>query len=162
MPDPDYSPWDMLAPADALAAHLATVAGLAGIPVIVARQKALKTEIDTAIAKAKGAAIMIVLDGWINVIPESDGCHLKLQHSISIWTAPILRRGAIPESVVMGLLVAAMQRHLPDPDDCDSRWETATGIYVKHPNHRVYSFPADCDFSLPEAALAEADPDPEP
>lgn len=155
MPPPDYSPWDMLAPADALAAHLALVEGLAGVPVIVARQKALKTEIDTAVAKARGAAILIALEGWRNLVPDGGDCHLELEHSVSIWTTPILRRGAIAESELLGLLVAAMQRHQPDPADCGARWETAGGRYVAHPQHRVYEFPAAYRATLPAPALSE-------
>lgn len=150
---PDYSAHDMLAPADALAEYLSTVEGLAGVPVIVGRQKNLATEIDTAVAKAKGAAILIALDGWENVIADSSECHLDLGHSVSIWTTPILRRGAIPESELLGLLVASMQRHQPDPDDCDARWETAGGRYVAHPQHRVYEFAAGYHLPLPEPAI---------
>jgi len=151
---PDYSDHDMLAPADALAAYLATVEGLADIPAIVGRQKSLKVEIDTAVAKTKGTAILIALDGWRNVVVESSECHLDIEHSISIWTTPILRGGGIPESQLLGLLIAAMQRHQPDMADCDERWETRSGGYVPHSVHRVYEFAASYRLYLPAPALS--------
>lgn len=145
----------MLAPADALAIHLATVEGLDEVPIIVGRQQDLRVEIDTAVAKAKGAAILIALEDWDNLVPDGSECHLELQHSISIYTTPILRRNGIPESQLLGLLVAGMQRHQPDPNDCDSMWKTARGQYVFHKKHRIYEFPGICQITLPAVTILD-------
>ena len=150
-----FSDHDLLAPADALAAYLATVDGLSGIDAIVARQKDLATEIDIAVAKESGAAILIALDGWANLIPDSSGCAISLLHSISLWTCPIYRIGMTPEAELLGLLVAALQRYTPDPADCGARWESESGRYIEHPTHRIYEFTATIHHSLPAVDLVE-------
>jgi hypothetical protein len=152
------TPYDMLAPADALADYLAMVEGLSDIPVIVGRQKDLESEINEAVAKATGAAIMISLEGWNVIIPDSSDCHLNAEFSLSIWTTPVLYPGATEESVILGLLISAMQRYTPDPEDCDARWVTSSGAHVQHPDHRVYEFPATYELSLPPVTLIGEEP----
>jgi hypothetical protein len=156
MPEPDYTPYDLLAPADALAAYLATVTGLAGVTAMVARQRDLATGIDQAVAQASGAAILIALEGWSDLVPDGSDCHLDIDYSISLWTMPILRAsGSLDESVLLGLLVSAIHRYQPSLTDCQDRWKTSTGRYVPHPKHRIYEFPASYRLTLPAVALTE-------
>lgn len=157
----DYANHDTLAPADALAAYLRTVAGIGpetgykGIPVIVGRQKDLTSEIDLAVAKATGAAILIAFQDWDDLGSESSHVHLDLNHNISIWTTPVLRTGAVPESQILGLLIAALHRYTPDAEEPGVYWRTGSGMYVKHPKHRVYSFPATIEVVLPAVTLID-------
>ncbi len=143
------SDFDMLAEADGLAVYLRRVAALADVPVIVARQRDLVADIDEAVAKAAGAAILIALDGWRNVNASSNRTRLELTHSVSVWTAPILWEGAMEESEVLGVLVSAVGMATSVTGDGCERWVTAGGRYIEHPRHRVYEFPAAVMVDLP-------------
>lgn len=158
MPDPDYADFDTLSAADALAGYLRTVSGLAGIDIIVGRQKDLKADIDTAVAKAKGAAVLISMKGWDDIITESARAYIDIEHTISIWTTPILNKRGVAGSIVLGLLISALHRYAPDPDDPDTHWRTFSGGYVEHPTHRVYAFPAFFELTLPAVTLVEPAP----
>lgn len=140
MPAPD--PFDLLAPADALAAMLrgetsdnvnakraAAVAKLAGVPVIVRRQGDIDSLIEKKVAKAKGAAILIGLDGWDEGPQESGAAQLALRHSISLWTVPIMRAGDVPEMIVLGALVRAVHAWTPDASQHRKgyRWRVGQG-----------------------------------
>lgn len=143
MPDTDPDPDDLLAPAEALAAMLrgettddeddwrvAAIAKLTGIDIIVKRQGDIDAMIAAAVGKAKGAAILISLEGWSEG-PEDNGTPiLPLRHSISLWTKPIMRKGAIAESIALGALVRAIHGWVSDPQTSDDgmyRWRVGAG-----------------------------------
>lgn len=145
MPDPAPDPGpdailDLLAPADALKARLAAVAELAGIDVVVDRQKNLLSEVAKSVAKAKGAAIVILLDGW-GEPPEGESTYLRLRHSVSLWTVPVMRPGAIAEAVALGAMLRAIQGWRPSAQDC-SRWHVGGGASIESERYHVYEFPA--------------------
>lgn len=144
VPDPLPDPDDLLAPADALAAMLRDVEKLDGIEVIVDRQQDLGAAIDAGVAKATGAAIVISLDGW-GAGPEDGGVPLlPLRHSIALWTIPVYRAGAIPESVALGALVKAVHAWQPDPAANKKlyRWRVGVGSAAGTDMHNVYEFEA--------------------
>lgn len=155
---PDYSAHDMLAPADALATYLRTVAGLSEITILVGRQMDLAYEIDQAVGLNAGAAVLISLEDWDDLIAEGSLVHLDLAYKVSIWTTPLLNDTGVPESVILGLLVAAVHRYVPDEEDPDTYWRTSGGGYVKHPEHRVYAFPAQIETTLPPVTLIDPAP----
>jgi hypothetical protein len=131
---------DLLAPADALQTHLAAVADLAGIDVVVDRQKNILSEVAKSVAKAKGAAIVIMLDGWADP-PEGEATYLRLRYSVSLWTLPVLRSGAIAEAVALGAMVRAIQGWKPSSTNC-SRWHVGGGTAIESKTYHVYEFPA--------------------
>jgi len=145
MPAPDAI-LDLLAPADALAVHLRAIADLVGITVIVDRQKDITSEVTQAVAKAKGAAIVIMLEGWSEP-PEGESAYLRLRYSISLWTKPILRAGAISESIALGALVRAVQAWRPDASAC-ARWHAGAGASTVNKEFRLYEFPASFEVTL--------------
>lgn len=155
---PDYSAFDTLAPADALAVYLRTVSGLNAIPVLVGRQKDLTYEIDHAVGLVTGALVLISLEDWDDIVSEGSRAHIDLHHNISIWTTPILNEGGVEESIILGLLISALHRHAPDEEDPDTYWRTGNGGYVKHPDYRVYAFPASIELSLPPVAIVAPAP----
>lgn len=159
MPDPD--PDDLLAPADALAAMLrgeteeddwreASIAKLAGITVIVNRQLDILSEIAKEVAKAKGAAIVIMLDGWSEP-PRSNAAVLDLSHSISLCVRPVMRAGQVPAMTALGALIRAIQGWQPDAD-ADERWMVGAGAYAEAEANKtrfnIYEFPASFEVTL--------------
>lgn len=143
-------PLDLLAPADALAAMLRTVPQLAGIDVIVDRQQDLGASIDAGVAKAAGAAIVISLDGWGEGPSESGHALLPLRHSIALWTIPVYRDGALPESVALGALVRAVHAWIPDPSPGRRifRWRVGSGAAAGTDMYNIYEFEATYELAL--------------
>lgn len=151
MPEPD--PDDLLAPADALAARLSSVPKLAGVPVIVDRQKDIDAEIAKAVAKAKGAAIIISLEGWDSAPGDSGSALLPLVHSVSIWATPVMKALSVPQSVALGAMVRAIHAWRPPGSRGPMyRWRVGPASYgeVKKGtgNFRVYEFSATYEVIL--------------
>lgn len=140
---------DLLSPADALADHLRAQPPLTGVPIIVARQLDLQSTIDQALAKATGAAVLIALDGWRPIAVDGWDRTLTLQHSISVWTQPLLLHpDQRAEPDILSHLIGTIQGHCPDPDQPLWHWTTLSGRYVAHPDYRVYEFPAEIQHYL--------------
>lgn len=166
MPAPD--PDDLLAPAEALAAMLrgetaddeddwrnAAIAKLTGIDIILKRQGDIDAMIAAAVGKAKGAAILISLEGWDDLPTEAGRPKLALQHSISLWTVPVMRTGAIAESVALGALAKSVHAWTPDasPQRKMFRWRIGAGAsgLAKTKGGQllnVYEFPATFEVEL--------------
>lgn len=166
MPAPD--PDDLLAPADALASMLmgetvddeddwrvAAIAKLTGIDIIVKRQGNIDAMIAAAVGKAKGAAILIALDGWSEGPSESGQALLTLRHSISLWTTPLIRPGAISESIALGALVKAVHAWTPDASPARKmyRWRVGAGDSGQARTEtnqllNLYEFPATYQVAL--------------
>ncbi len=158
-----------MAPADALADVLrgvttlgageafrtAAVAQLTGIEIIVKRQGNIDAMIQAAVSQAKGAAILISLEGWDNVPATSGQALLDLRFSISIWTIPAMRAGAISESIALGALVKAIHGWVPDdsPFRKRYRWRVGSGesgqaLTASKQLLNVYEFPANLEHPL--------------
>lgn len=154
MPDPD--PDDLLAPAESLAAMLRDEPKLVDIDIIVKRQGDIDAMIAAAVGKAKGAAILIGLDGWTEGPPDNGDPFLALRHSISLWTRPIMRPGAIAESIALGALVKAVHAWVPDDSSSDKkmfRWRVGAGdsgeaITKANQTLNVYEFAATFEVVL--------------
>lgn len=166
MPAPD--PSDLMAPADALADMLLggtigdedawreeAIGQLDGIAVIVNRQGDVDSQIATAVGKAKGAAILIELAGWDNKPEFSGQALLDLRYSVSLWTRPILRAGAISESIALGALVKAIHGWTPDASAVKRRfrWRVGAGdkgqaVTAGNQSLNVYEFPANFEHPL--------------
>lgn len=158
----------MLAPAEALAAMLrgetvddeddwrvAAIAKLTGIDIILKRQGDIDAMIAAAVGKAKGAAIFISLESWEDTPGESGRPKLALLHSISLWTVPIMRPGAIKESIALGALVKAVHAWTPDASPLRKmyRWRTGPGASGEAKTKtgqslNIYEFPATFDLDL--------------
>lgn len=167
---PDADPDDMLAPAEALASMLrgdtsededawrvAAIAKLIGIEIVVKRQGDIDRTIKAAVSKAKGAAILISLDGWEDGPGDAGRPKLPLVHSISLWTTPIMRPGAIAESIALGALVRAVHAWTPDASPARKmyRWRIGAGRsgsaaddVTKQPVANIYEFPATFEIDL--------------
>lgn len=130
MPEETPDPDDLLAPAEALATRLRAVPKLTGIEVIVDRQGDLDAMIGKAVNKAKGAAIVLALAGWDEPDAQAAQAQLPLNLSISLWTIPIMRKGAVSESIALGALVKAVHGWIPDtssPMKKMYRWRAGAG-----------------------------------
>lgn len=137
---------DMLAPAEALKTRLESISELVGIDIIVDRQKDVLSEITKAVAKAKGAAIVILLDGW-GEPPEGEATYLRLRHSISLYTKPVLRGGYLSEAIALGAMLRAIQGWRPDESECE-RWHVGAGLTDQDPEFRIVVFPAFFEVTL--------------
>lgn len=135
----------------------AAIAKLTGIDIIVKRQGDIDRMIKAAVGKAKGAAILITLDGWEDRTGEASQARLPLVHSISLWTTPLMRTGAIAESIALGALVRAVNAWTPDaaPSRKMFRWRIGAGRSgsaieeaTKQKTANIYEFPATFEIDL--------------
>lgn len=158
MPAPEYDALlDLLAPADALVAHLNDEAAMddrgcpwmAAIAKVVDRQEDMETAMAKAVAKASGLGIFVSLDGWDAVQPTSGNAFLPLVHSVSLWSKPEQNKGGLPEAVALGALARLVHAWTP-PGSRGSqyRWRIGACAFVKAKGYRVFEFPATYEVVL--------------
>lgn len=76
--------------AEAMAAHLEAHAPLAGVDVIVDRQKDIESMVAGAIEKSRGLCITIGFLGFSNAADETPGPLIQPRFAVRCWGLPIL------------------------------------------------------------------------
>ena len=84
------------------------VAELSGVAVIVDRQKDLGEEIKKAVAKAKGAAVIISASSGRNNKPDDSGLELLTSFSVVVITKPIKRKGEPDAITIMEQIIISI------------------------------------------------------
>jgi hypothetical protein len=107
---------DLLSAADAMAAHLQSLPELAGVTVIVNRQKDLETEINQAVANASGAALLVEPVSGQPSDRSSKTLVFDNRYMLSLWSLPLLRADdAYTASQRTVAIMAAMHHWQPAP-----------------------------------------------
>lgn len=131
--------------ADAVAAHLQTVAELDGIDILVDRQKNLDVEISKRIAGAKGAVVTILWVGGKVPNPKAKILAFDNALSIAVRTLPILRDGMTAADDLVEIIAKAIHHFNPNPDGpnaCRRRVEVIGAELSPDPKHLVYEIAA--------------------
>lgn len=105
---------------DAIATRLGDVAALAGVDIIVDRQKDLATEVNKAVAKAKGAAIVILWAGSENEDEAAGGPRLACDYEITVVCRPVIRGEATPADELVEAVCKSLHHWLPEAGGIDS------------------------------------------
>ena len=99
--------------ADAIKAKLETVPTLAGVDVIVDRQKDLAAMVSTAVGKAKGAVILILWTGGTNDDPDASGPRLTTDFEVSVYCTPVIRKDEAPADDIAEAVAKALHLWTP-------------------------------------------------
>ncbi len=109
------STWNDLA--DAIAAQLRTLSVMAGVDVIVDRQKSISSEVDAAVGKAKGACVTILYER-AEITADARPMVTRPSYSIRLYTVPVIRdndHAAIAADDILEALLPALHDWHPDP-----------------------------------------------
>jgi hypothetical protein len=94
--------------AEALAAYLETVLALAGIDVVVARQKDLLASVELAAGKAAGTCVVVAWLGGSNANRSAATLVMGGRYSVSVWALPIATAQTVPVDAIVEAAAAAV------------------------------------------------------
>lgn len=123
---------DILSTADALAAHLADLPELAGVTLLVDRQRDLENEIAQGVAKAGGAVLLIEPTSGRASDPSAKTLQFDNNYTLSLWSLPILRQDdAYTAAQRVPAVMAAVQHWQPAPKPFPTHRFEVTGWQIE-------------------------------
>ncbi|TVP80459.1 MAG: hypothetical protein EA353_03820 [Puniceicoccaceae bacterium] len=123
---------DLLAAADSIAEHLADLPELAGVTLLVDRQKDLENEISQAVAKANGAALLIEPVSGTPTDPGGKTLQFENRYTLSLWSLPLLRQDdAYTASQRIVAVMAAVQHFKPGQNPFPTHRLEITGWQIE-------------------------------
>lgn len=99
---------------DEIAERLGDVAALDGVDIIVDRQKDLNAEVNKAVAKAKGAVVVILWAGSDNEDEDAAGPRLACDYEITVHCKPVIRGSESPADELVEAICQSLHQWLPD------------------------------------------------
>jgi hypothetical protein len=114
--------------ADAIAAHLAAIPALDGVPFVVDRQKDIASELRKAVAKQSGCLAVISWTGSLNNDATADGPALSNSYTVTLFSKPVLRAGETPADDLIEAMAEALHDHRISPNDHFADRLVITGI----------------------------------
>ena len=100
--------------ADAMATRLESQAALAGVDVIVDRQKDLAETLKKSVAKAKGSAITILWEGFDVPDVNTSGPQIRSRYTLRTWSRPVLADGNTPADELVTAICKALHHWIPE------------------------------------------------
>lgn len=124
-----------------LDAHFAALGeGWEGIGTVVYRQKDIESEADAILAKAGGAAITILWDGFEMANPNSRIPDVTIRYSLAIWSLPTAESeqpAAFADDVAEQVL-RAVNGWTAESRHCHLEFRIGGGNLVPHPTYLIY------------------------
>lgn len=112
------------------ATELATPLALAGLDIIVDRQKNILSDVTKAVAKAKGTAVVILWEGFTTADKNSARPRLAHSYNITVWSKPILAGANLAADDVMESIIARLWHWRPSGGHAFSEVEVRNGGLV--------------------------------
>jgi hypothetical protein len=100
--------------ADAIKARLEAQAALAGVDVIVDRQKDLAAILAKSVGKAKGSAITILWEGFDVPDSNTSGPHIRSRYTLRTWSRPVLAQENTPADELVTAICTALHHWIPE------------------------------------------------
>jgi hypothetical protein len=144
----------MLDAADAIKARLEAQATLAGVDVIVDRQKDILSAVAAAIGKTKGNAITILWEGFGVPDPNTSGPRILSRYSIRTWSMPVVERARkAPGDVILADTIVvsickALHHWMPTEAHIFGEMTVTGGDLVPDPRWLSYEINAEIQLSL--------------
>ena len=82
--------------AEAIKTRLEAISALSSVTVLIDNQKEIASDFRKAMAKTKGAAVIIFFDGYETYEDDVAESEVVSNFVVTIWTKPILRDGETP------------------------------------------------------------------
>jgi hypothetical protein len=95
--------------------ELPTPVDITDVDVIVYRQKEVNSQVNAAVAKAKGTAIVIVWQGFRTLDANAKKPRLTQTYNITVWSKPIIAGDELKADDVMESIIARMWHWIPVP-----------------------------------------------
>jgi hypothetical protein len=127
------------------ATELPTPLSLAGLDIIVDRQKNILSDVTKAVAKAKGTAVVILWEGFQTVDKNSARPRLAHSYNISVWSKPVLAGVNLAADDVMESIIARLWHWKPTGGHAFSEADVRNGGLV--PDSKFLKY--DCEVVIP-------------
>jgi hypothetical protein len=140
--------------ADLIKARLEAVSALAGIDVVVDRQRNITALIASAVGKAKGNCITILYEGFSVPDPNSAGPRLLVRYTIRDYCRPILEkatkgdRDAIYADEVIEEIAKSLHHWVPEHAHSFGEMTVTGGDLVPDPRWLIYELEAEVAVQL--------------
>lgn len=125
--------------------ELETTIDITGVEVIVYRQKKIQSEIDAAVAKAKGTAIVILWQGFRTLEKNAHRPRLAQTYNVSVWSKPIIAGDALTADDVMESILLRLWHWTPTGGHAFGEAEVSDGGLV--PDNKFLKY--DCEVAIP-------------
>ena len=141
----------LLDQADAIAAHLtANVPELAGVDVVVDRQKDLGNEVKQAVGKAKGAVVIVSAASGRNTTPGNKVLSFSSVLSVAVVSKPAKRKGQTLAMDIVEALMKSLHHHKTDlAKHCNKRVEVLSWKLLPSPTYLIYEIQASIPTTIP-------------
>jgi hypothetical protein len=124
--------------------ELAVTQDITGCPILVDRQKNLLSDIQKAVGKTGGTAIVILWQGFTSVDDNAGTPRLLLRYTISVWSKPILTSGDLPADDIMETILRRLWQWLPESGHAFGEMKLKSGGLVPDSRFLIY----DCEVSV--------------
>jgi hypothetical protein len=143
-----------MAMAEALSGRIKSLSLLAGVDVIVNRQKDLESMVMLALEKKRGAAVTVI---WTGAQPVDSGpLAMESRYLVEVYGIPILRPRDVPADALLQAILPAVHNWHPDERaHCDDFFqvtgsaELLQGASPSSGPFQVFRFPLACRVTLP-------------
>ncbi len=125
--------------------ELPTTVDITDLTVIVDRQKQVLNEINKAVAKAKGTAILIVYTGFDVLDADASTPRLANRYSLQVWCKPIIAGANLAADDVLESVVHRMWHWIPSGHHHFDEARVLPGGMMPSKTHVVY----DCEVLVP-------------
>jgi hypothetical protein len=144
-------PYDLLGPADDLAARIEDRLGLSGVSVVVDREVDLDAELAKSVGKAGGALVLVGLARHSAVDERAAGPVIDLRYVVTLWVEPTLAHGAgvLAPTRLLHRVMRAVQGFpvVMSPGYCE-RFRVGGGQALREAGYWVYAFEASLRWKL--------------
>jgi hypothetical protein len=137
----------MLDIADAMKARLESRAGLAGVDVVVDRQKDIATQIAASLGKAKGSLITILFEGFAVPDRNGSGPQVTARYTLRTWSRPILE-SETPADVLVEEIAKGLHHWIPEGLHAFGEMSITGGDFVPDPRWLSYELEAEVTLKL--------------
>lgn len=114
--------------ADEIHNRLAAVPGLAGISLLVDRQKDIESEFNKVVGKQIGNLAIITWSGAPNEDPAADGPNLSCRYTVTLFSKPVIRHGDTPADDIIETIARALHNSSLTGSESYSDRVVVTGI----------------------------------
>jgi hypothetical protein len=137
----------MLDIADAIKARLESRPGLAGIDVVVDRQKDIAVLIAKSTGRAKGSCITILFEGFGVPDRNTSGPQVTARYTLRTWSRPVINNET-PADELVEEIARALHHWIPEGTHAFGEMAVTGGDFVPDPKWLVYEIEAEVTLKL--------------
>lgn len=130
--------------ADAIKTRLEGSAGLAGIEILVDRQKDIAATVALKVGKL-GNCVVILWQGHAVRDADASGPALDLNYTVSVYSRPVLAPNATPADEIMQAVIQRLWHWVPETVHSHGEARIGGGGLVPDGKFLIY----DCDVTVP-------------